>query len=74
MSILMTEQELIELTGYEWPSKQLAELQKQGFFRARISERTGSVLLERDHYKAVCAAPLQTAAPKVRAPTLRRVA
>ncbi len=74
MTLLMTDEELIELTGYEWPSKQLAELKKQGFFRARISERTGSVLLEREHYQAVCSAPLATAAPKVRPPTLRKVA
>lgn len=74
MSILMTDQELVELTGYQWPSKQLASLKKQGFFRARINERTGSVLLERDHYQAVCAGPLPTSAPKVRPPALRRVA
>jgi len=74
MSILMTDQELVELTGYQWPSKQLASLKKQGFFRARINERTGGVLLERDHYQAVCTGPLPTSAPKVRPPTLRRVA
>ncbi|MEG0002630.1 MAG: DUF4224 domain-containing protein [Comamonas sp.] len=74
MTILMTDQELIDLTSYQWPSKQLAALKKQGFFRARINERTGRVLLEREHYTAVCSGPLPTPAPKVRPPTLRRVA
>lgn len=74
MTILITDQELVELTGYKRPSKQLPILKKQGFFRARINERTGNVLLERDHYQAVCAGPLPSAAPKLRPPTLRRVA
>lgn len=74
MTILLSDQELVELTGYQWPSKQLAALKKQGFFRARINDRTGSVLLEREHYQAVCTGSLPSSAPKVRPPTLRRVA
>lgn len=73
MTILMTEQELVELTGYQWPSKQLSALKRQGFFRARINERTGSVLLERDHYQAVCSNPTSGPSPKVRPPTIRRL-
>lgn len=52
---LMPEPQIVSITGgYRQPSKQLAELQRQGFFRARISTLTGKVVLEREHYVAVC--------------------
>lgn len=40
--------------GYSQPAKQLAELHRQGFWRARRSKITGEVILERAHYDAVC--------------------
>lgn len=46
--------ELVELTGYEQPSRQLDALHESGFWRARI-RRDGRVVLERPHYEAVCA-------------------
>ncbi|WP_083440982.1 DUF4224 domain-containing protein [Aquincola tertiaricarbonis] len=52
--ITLTEEELVALTGYKVAAKQLRELQRAGFTRARIGS-TGRVILERDHYRAVCA-------------------
>ncbi|HYC00407.1 MAG TPA: hypothetical protein VEA35_06840 [Ramlibacter sp.] len=59
--------------GYVQPAKQLQELHRQGFFRARRSTVTGAVILERAHYEAVCAGAtkpandLKAARPRVRA-------
>ena len=50
--IALSDQELVELTGYKQPAKQLAELKRQGFWRARRSI-LGAVVLERIHYEAV---------------------
>ena len=65
---------ICRLTGYRQPSKQLAELHRQGFWRARRCRVTGDVILERPHYDAVCrgsdAKPAANA-PKLRTPTLR---
>lgn len=51
-SITLTEQELIAITGYEQPCKQLRTLHNRGFYRAYIA-RKGGVILERSHYEAV---------------------
>lgn len=53
--IRLTEVELVELTDYHQPAKQLEVLREQGFWRARRSLATGRVVLERAHYEAVCA-------------------
>lgn len=53
MSICLTTDELIALTGYHQPARQVAELRGQGFWRAR--HKDGRVILERAHYEAVCA-------------------
>ncbi len=59
--------------GYVQPSKQLAELKRQGFWRARRARLTGEVILERAHYEAVCSG--QDARPSLarpeHTPTLR---
>lgn len=68
-NITLTEEELVALTGYKVAAKQLRELQRAGFTRARIGS-TGRVVLERDHYRAVCAGQAQTERPRVR-PVLR---
>ncbi len=39
--IVMTDEELSTLTGYRQASKQLAELHRQGFYRARLSRAGG---------------------------------
>ena len=49
MSIILTSNELDGVTGYRTPKRQLAELHRQGFYRARISA-TGNVILERAHH------------------------
>ena len=55
MTPTLSADEIISLTGgYKLPSKQLAELHRQGFHRARRSMLTGEVILERPHYEAVC--------------------
>lgn len=72
MGIVLTDDEIKQLTGYEWPSKQLEALHQLGFWRARIS-RVGRVLVERAHYEAVSAGPrVEHNRPKLR-PVLRRV-
>lgn len=67
--------ELVEITGYTQPAKQLAELQRQGFWRARRNA-VGTVVLERSHYEAVCRGeqlqPSQDG-PRLRPPKLRSV-
>lgn len=60
MSNVLTHDELVKLTGYTQHTKQLAELLRQGFFRARRSRITGHVILERPHYEAVCRGQAQT--------------
>lgn len=73
MSITLSPEELFELTGYRRPAEQLAELQRQGFYRARRSPTTGAIILERAHYDAVCGASRQAPGPMLRTPTLRQV-
>lgn len=78
MPINLSPAEIEELTGYQVPSKQLATLKAQGFWRARRSIR-GHVILERAHYEAVCAGATQgqtspTDGPRLRLPQLRRAA
>lgn len=65
VEIVLNEDELYRITRYRSPSKQLAELHRQGFCRARKG-RTGGVVLERAHYEAVCAGAAQTRRPQVR--------
>lgn len=73
MSIVLSDEEIEQVTGYKWASRQLKELLRQGFFRARMSP-AGRVLVERAHFEAVSAGSrAEHNRPKVR-PTLRRVA
>lgn len=70
----MSELEVRKVSGYAQPARQLRELQRQGFYRARLSATTGRVILERAHYEAVCAGAAGKAAndPKARPrPNLR---
>jgi len=52
-SIVLSAEELSGLTGYQRAAKQLEELHRWGFVRAR--RVNGRTLLERAHYEAVCA-------------------
>lgn len=52
--LILDQAELEAITGYRQPSRQLAELRRQGFLRARRN-RLGEVVLERGHYDAVVA-------------------
>lgn len=55
MSATLDKSELHRVTGYTRPAEVLAELLRQGFYRARRSPSDGAVILERPHYDAVCA-------------------
>lgn len=67
MSAILEPAELVRLTGYKRPTDQLAELRRQGFYRARRSPSDGTVILERPHYDAVCSGAAKTAdEPRVR--------
>lgn len=70
MTIILTSEELAGVTGYRTPKRQLEELHRQGFYRARIAV-TGNVILERAHYDAVCAGDKPAKEPTVRNPFLR---
>lgn len=52
MSIVLSSEELVALTGYEQPAKQLHVLKSRGFFRAFIA-RKGGVVVERAHYESI---------------------
>ena len=51
MSIVLSEEELVALTGYKLATMQLDRLRKDGFYRARMGRR--GVILERSHYLAI---------------------
>lgn len=69
--LLLSDAELVALTGYQRQAEQLVELHRQGFSRAR-RDRLGRVVLERAHYEAVCAGQrLPADRPRVRPPKLR---
>jgi len=53
MSLILSTEELRLLTGYQQQARQLGELHRQGYWRARRSV-LGTVILERAHYEAVC--------------------
>lgn len=70
MSLVLSHDELVQLTGYKLATAQVNELRRQGFYRARMGRH--GVVLERGHYDAVVAG--QTAEPIKKAinlPTLR---
>lgn len=78
----LTEGELVQAAGgLTQPRRQLTELHRRGFWRARLSTK-GRVDLERVHYEAVCAGALppntvrgDTARPEVQPlPAARRKA
>lgn len=69
--ILLSDAELIELTDYRQAAKQVEELRRQGFWRARRSPATGRVILERVHYEAVCAGDSARPRPQVKPPKIR---
>lgn len=64
-SLILSPDELEDLTGYKQPARVLAELHRRGFHRAWIN-RYNDVVLERAHYDAVCAGATQAARPQVR--------
>lgn len=68
-SLILDQAELEAITGYRQPSRQLLELHRQGFLRARRN-RLGEVVLERGHYDAVVAGHMASAEQRAR-PVLR---
>lgn len=63
-SLLLTREDLVELTGYKRPADQLKCLHARGFQRAAILR--GRIILERAHYEAVCAGAIEAPRPKLR--------
>ena len=61
MSLILSPEELRLLTGYQQQARQLSELHRQGYWRARRSV-LGAVILERAHYEAVCRGERQPSA------------
>lgn len=57
--LLLSTEELLEITGYAKPALQLKVLLAQGFHRARRTTQN-RVVLERAHYEAVCASVAST--------------
>jgi len=68
--VILSRDELKALTGYEQPSRQLAELHRRGFVRAYIGRH--GLVLERAHYEAVCRGETERKRPTLR-PILRPV-
>ena len=66
MTLTLNKDELRDLTGYEQPSKQLAELHRRGFHRAYIGRH--GLVLERAHYEAICRGETQRPKPKINIP------
>jgi hypothetical protein len=64
---VLSKAELHAITGYKLASAQLEALHRSGFYRARLGP-TGSVILERAHYDAVCAGVQQPQRPKINPP------
>ena len=50
--ITLDKGELIKLTGFTQPRRQVDELRARGFWRARLVH--GETVLERAHFEAVC--------------------
>lgn len=61
--VVLQSDELLQLTGYEQPTRQLAVLHKRGFTRAFIGRR--GVVLERAHFEAVCRGQIDKPVEKV---------
>lgn len=68
-SLILSADEIKELTGYVRPHAQLMALRAQGFHRARLNA-AGFVVLERAHYQAVCSGQ-DGAHPQPEEPMLR---
>jgi uncharacterized protein DUF4224 len=51
-SITLTYLEIVELTGFRQPRRQLAELHRRGFNRAFLNV-AGRVVLTRAHYESI---------------------
>lgn len=68
--LVLTPDELVALTGYRQPSRQLLELHRQGFSRARRGS-VGQVILERAHYEAVSSGRVAANDPGRPRPKLR---
>jgi len=66
-------EQIARMTGYRQPARQLRELHRQGFWRARRAKVTGEVILERPHYDAVSTGMLAQQSAQPRTPQLRRV-
>jgi hypothetical protein len=72
VTITLSPAELQSITGYKRAADQLRFLHDRGFYRAFKSRTTGEVVLERDHYHAVCQGIGGAAANDAARPMLRK--
>lgn len=72
-ALILAEEEIQALTGYKRAKDQIPELHRQGFYRARQSRCTGTVILERAHYEAVSSGRIAANESRVKEPTVRRL-
>jgi Domain of unknown function (DUF4224) len=63
--LVLSSSEIRAITGYAMPCKQLAALHAAGYVRARRSH-AGEIILERDHYHAVCCGDFERHQPRSR--------
>ena len=61
-SAILSETEIEEITGYKRAAAQVAELRRQGFYRARRAPVSGHVIVERQHYEVICGGERRPAA------------
>jgi hypothetical protein len=61
--LVLTPDELYELTRYKRQADQLKYLHARGFHRATLQR--GRLILERAHYEAVCTGAVEQARPRV---------
>jgi hypothetical protein len=70
--LLLSPEEVAELTRYSRPAEQLAELHRQGFTLAWRARAKGEVILPRAHYDAMLQRRKAPCAEVVEAPPVRR--
>ena len=69
VTVLLSAEEISEVTGYRKPALQVRELHSRGFVRARVNV-LNRVVLERAHFEAVCSHAAGTAVQAANQPQL----
>jgi hypothetical protein len=67
--LLLSQDEITDVTGYRKPALQVRELHSRGFVRARVNV-LNRVVLERAHFEAVCSSAAGNSAQAANQPQL----